>query len=256
MTLRLAMWSGPRNISTAMMRSWGNRPDTVVCDEPLYAHYLLHTHAPHPGAAEVISSQESDWRVVVEWLTGPVPDGREIFFQKHMSHHLLPHVGRDWLWFVRSAFLIRDPAAVIVSLARTLAGPSLADTGLPQQLEIFEWVRRHTGSTPPVLDARDVLTDPGRMLRLVCAAVGVPFIEAMLRWPTGRRDTDGVWAPHWYAEVEKSSCFRAYQPPSESVPEHLQELHAQCLPYYQTMYQHRLGQVLLDSSENANASVV
>src|SRR4051812_20432340 len=146
------MWSGPRNISTAMLRSWGNRPDTFVCDEPLYAHYLLRTGAPHPGAEEVIRWHETDWRQVVAWLTGDVPGGKAIFYQKHMTHHLLPEIDRGWLDRVRNAFLLRAPRAVLTSLARVLPEPRLEDTGLPQQLELFELVRRRTGRVPPVVD--------------------------------------------------------------------------------------------------------
>src|SRR3954454_15226397 len=157
MPLRIAMWSGPRNISTALMRSWGNRPDTVVCDEPLYAHYLRQTGIAHPGAAEVIAHHESDWRKAVAALVGEVPDGKAIFYQKHMAHHLLPQVGRDWLGQVTHAFLIRDPREMLTSLLRILPNPTLPDTGLPQQQEIFAWVRAHTGRVPPVVDAREIL---------------------------------------------------------------------------------------------------
>src|SRR5438105_2443889 len=120
--IRIAMWSGPRTISTAMMRSWGNRPDTFVCDEPLYAHYLLVTGAPHPGAAEVIHRHETDWRKVTEWLTGPVPEGKRIFYQKHMAHHLLPDIGEEWLAALTHGFLIRDPEEMLPSLLRVLPG--------------------------------------------------------------------------------------------------------------------------------------
>src|SRR5262245_40777183 len=139
--VRIAMWSGPRNISTAMMRSWGNRPDTFVCDEPLYAHYLQQTGIDHPGAAEVIATHERDWARVVDWLTGPIPDGKPIFFQKRMAHHLLPQIDRTWLGLVSNAFLIRAPREMLASLAKVLPHPTVADTGLPQQVEIFEWVR-------------------------------------------------------------------------------------------------------------------
>src|SRR4051812_38982973 len=150
--VRIAMWSGPRNISTAMMRAWGQRPDTVVCDEPLYAHYLQHTGVDHPGAGEVIAHHEPDWRKVVAGLVGELPEGKSIFFQKHMAHHLLPHIDRGWLGAVTSAFLIRDPREMIASLARVTPNPTVADTGLPQQVEIFELVRRRTGGVPPVVD--------------------------------------------------------------------------------------------------------
>src|SRR5207244_2810236 len=149
------MWSGPRNISTAMMRAWGNRPDTFVCDEPLYAHYLLKTGVAHPGADEVIRAQESDWRKVVAWLAEYSPPGKTIFFQKHMTHHLLPEIDRGWLARVTNAFLIREPREVITSFVKVAGDPRLEDTGYPQQLEIFKLVWQHAGKVPPVLDARD-----------------------------------------------------------------------------------------------------
>lgn len=238
--LRIAMWSGPRNISTALMRSWGNRPDTFVSDEPLYAHYLQQTGIDHPGAAEVIAGHEPDWRKVVAWLTGPIPEGKPIFFQKQMAHHLLPQIDRAWLGLVSNAFLIRDPRAMVASLAKVLPHPTVADTGLPQQVEIFEWVRSRGGTIPPVIDARDVLEDPGTMLALLCDALGVPFLDAMLSWPAGRRSSDGVWAKYWYANVEKSTSFQRPTVSSEPFPVHLEGLLQECVPYYETLYDHRL----------------
>src|SRR5262245_10003150 len=138
--LRLAMWSGPRNISTAMMRSWGNRDDCAVIDEPLYAHYLAVTHKPHPGADEVIATGETDWRKVVEQLTTDVPGDKPIYYQKHMTHHLLPKVGREWLQKLTNCFLIRHPRQVLASYVKVIETPVLQDTGFPQQTEIFEWV--------------------------------------------------------------------------------------------------------------------
>src|SRR6516165_2214319 len=129
--LRMAMWSGPRNISTAMMRAWGNRPDTFVCDEPLYAYYLRTTGVAHPGADEVIRSQEGDWRKVVAWLTEHEPPGKAIFYQKHMTHHLLPEIDRSWLDRVTNVFLIREPREVVISFAKVVPNPCLEDTGLP-----------------------------------------------------------------------------------------------------------------------------
>jgi hypothetical protein len=239
--IRIAMWSGPRNISTALMRSWGNRPDTWVCDEPLYAHYLNHTGIDHPGAREVVDSGETDWRAVVEQLCGPVPGGRRVFYQKHMAHHLMPETGRAWLAAMRNCFLIRDPREMLTSLLELLPEPTLRDTGLPQQVEIFEWVERSTGVAPPVIDARDVLRDPEGQLRLLCEAVGVPFRAEMLSWPPGLRATDGVWAKHWYAAVERSTGFRPYAPKTGAVPDRLRDLHRRCIGYYDRLYRHRLG---------------
>jgi len=238
--LRLAMWSGPRNISTAMMRSWGNRDDTAVVDEPFYAHYLLATHKPHPGIDEVIAAGETDWRKVVEQLIGPVPGGKEIYFQKHMTHHLLPDIEREWLGGLTNCFLIRHPREVLASYVKIVELPTPADTGFPQQSEIFAWLSHRTGRIPPVLDAADVLQNPRRMLGLLCNALGIDFQESMLSWQPGPRPTDGVWAKYWYAEVEKSTGFRPYQPKEIELPPRLEALHAECLEHYERLYDHRL----------------
>jgi hypothetical protein len=238
--LRIAMWSGPRNISTALLRSWGNRPDTYVCDEPLYAHYLAQTGKPHPGVDEVLASQEQDWREVVHWLTGPVPEGKPLFYQKHMAHHLLPVIDRGWLNDVVNCFLIRDPREMLTSLAQKLDDPLLEDTGLPQQVEIFEQVRRRTGRIPPVIDSKDVLTAPERVLGSLCAALDVTFTRDMLSWPAGRRETDGVWAKYWYESVEASTGFAPYRPKPDPVPDRLSGLYERCLGYYRVLAPHRL----------------
>ena len=239
--LRIAMWSGPRSISTALMRSWGNRSDTFVCDEPLYAHYLARTGKDHPGVDEVLASQEQDWRKVVSWLTGPVPDGKAIFYQKHMAHHLLPGIDRGWLADVTNCFLIRDPREMLTSLAHKLDDPVLEDTGLPQQVEIFEQVREREGRVPPVIDSKDVLTDPEGVLDALCRALGVPFTRDMLCWPPGRRETDGVWAKYWYESVEASTGFAPYRPKPDPVPDRLKGLHERCVEYYRLLAAHRLG---------------
>lgn len=238
--LRIAMWSGPRNISTALMRSWGNRPDTAVVDEPLYPHYLAATGKPHPGAAEVIAAGETDWRKVVTALSGPVPSDKPIWYQKHMTHHLLPHIDRGWLAAVTNCFLIRQPLEVLNSYAKVMAEPAAEDTGLPQQVDIFDWVRDRTGATPPVVDAADVLRDPRRMLGLLCDAVGVPFTDSMLSWPPGPRSTDGIWAKYWYAGVETSTGFRPYEPQEVPLPKRFDGLYERCLECYASLYSHRL----------------
>jgi hypothetical protein len=240
-TLRLAMWSGPRNISTALMRSFGNRPDTAVCDEPLYAHYLAATGAPHPGADEVVRRHESDWREVARFLLGPVPGGKPVFYQKHMAHHLLPEIDRGWLAGLEHAFLIRDPREMLLSLAKVTPRPTLADTGLPQQVELYESVRRSSGRAPPVLDARDVLEVPARQLGLLCARFGLELVPEMLAWPSGPRDTDGVWAKHWYADVLRSTGFEPWRPRTGELGAELARVHAACVPLYEALARHRLG---------------
>ena len=244
--IRIAMWSGPRNISTAMMRSWGNRPDTLVIDEPFYAYYLKTTGKAHPGAEEVIANGETDWRKVVERLTGPIPDGKCILYQKQMTHHLLPQADRQWLGAVTNCFLIRDPREVILSYIKQNPEPTLENLGYVQQEKIFDLVRNETSSTrqtasvPPVVDAKDIVQNPERMLRLLCDAVGVEFNQAMLSWPPGLRDTDGIWAKYWYDEVARSTSFQPYKPKQGVVPDRLRELCQQCRQCYERLYQHRL----------------
>jgi hypothetical protein len=238
--LRIAMWSGPRNISTALMRSWSNRPDTFVCDEPFYAHYLLRTGNTHPGAAEIIAHHETSWRRVIATLTGEIPDGKTIFYQKHMAHHLLPNIDRGWLEKVTHGFLIRDPREMLTSLIRFLPSPTVDDTGLPQQVALFHEVKERTGSVPPVLDARDVLENPKAVLNQLCDTLGVPFLDAMLEWPRGRRATDGIWAKHWYAAVEDSTSFQKYVPKKEPLPERQASLLKSCEALYQELHRHRI----------------
>ncbi len=208
----IAAWSGPRNISTAMMRAWENRGDCAVSDEPLYAHYLQATQLDHPARDEVIASQDTDWRRVVATLTGPVPDGRAVWYQKHMTHHLLPGMDTGWVLGLRNLFLIRDPALVVASYVKSRASVAPADIGLLQQAELFDRVAQHLGHAPPVVDAERFLHDPQGQLQTVCARLGVPFTARMLSWPAGPRPSDGVWAPHWYAAVWASTGF---EPPRE-----------------------------------------
>jgi len=223
-----------------MMRSWGNRSDTFVIDEPFYAYYLSATGKEHPGADEVIASGETGWQRVIARLTGPIPDGKRIFFQKQMTHHLLVEVDREWLSTVTNCFLIRNPREVIASYIKKREAPALPDLGFVQQVEVFDFVGRRTNSIPPVLDAKDILENPERMLRLLCRAAGVDFSESMLSWPPGLRETDGVWARHWYGEVAKTTSFQPYRPSDTKIPVHLQEIHDRCRACYDRLYEYRL----------------
>ncbi|TFH40320.1 MAG: HAD family hydrolase [Lysobacterales bacterium] len=234
------MWSGPRNISTAIMRSWENRGDTAVWDEPLYAFYLHRTGIEHPGAEEVIAAGDTDWRRVVAALTGAVPGDKPIYFQKHMTHHLLDEIDRGWLAQVRNCFLIRNPREVIASYARTRPAVTVSDVGVLQQVDIFEHARRATGETPLVLDSRDVLEDPRGMLTALCAALDVPFGEGMLSWSAGARSSDGVWARYWYDAVNASTGFSPYVSKAHTLPARLESLAGECEPHYLNLYEQRL----------------
>ncbi len=237
---RIAMWSGPRNISTAMLRAFGGRPDTAVSDEPLYAHYLKATGVAHPGREAVIAAHESDWRKVAATLTGRVPGDRAIWYQKHMAHHLLPMIEREWLDGLRHAFLIREPDEMVASLLKTFPGATLPDTGLPQQCEIFDRVAARRGRAPPVVLASDVLKDPAAQLEALCEALGIPFLPAMLAWPAGPRATDGAWAPYWYAAVEASTGFEPYRRRHVELDDAGARLVDECLPWYEKLYALRL----------------
>jgi len=233
--IRVAMWSGPRNISTAMMRSFGVRADTVVVDEPLYAHYLAATGLNHPGRGEVMASQPTDWRDVAAGLVGRLPPGVKIEYQKHMAQHLLPGIDRSWLGALTHAYLIRDPDEVVASYARVRDEPALDDLGYAQQVELF---RAYGG---PVVDARDVLRDPPRVLAALCRALDIPYDGRMLRWAPGPRPTDGVWAKHWYGTVLASTGFAPYRPPTEPLPAHLRPLAHAARPFYEELHAVRLG---------------
>ena len=239
-TVRLAVWSGPRNISTALMRSFGSRRDAIVCDEPLYAHYLAETRLPHPMADEIVRRHEKDWRNVAAWLTGPLPPGKTVFYQKHMAHHLLPRIERGWLAELENAFLIRDPRQMLTSLLQILPAPRLEDTGYPQQVELFDAERARTGRPPAVVDSRDLLLDPRGVLGELCRRTGLEFDEAMLSWPPGPRDTDGCWAEAWYGSALSSTGFAPYSEKEARVPAHLRDLEDRCLALYERLHPHRI----------------
>ena len=230
------MWSGPRTVSTAMMRAWENRPDTVVIDEPLYAFYLSSTGLDHPARDEVIASQPVSWQAVLSSLASSLlPDEATISYAKHMTHHVLPSVDLSAFAPFRHAFLIRDPRSLLASYARVRSAPTLADLGLRQQAWLFE----EFGG--PVIDSSDLLAAPEASLRALCAALGVPFSASMLSWPAGPRSSDGVWAPHWYDSVWRSTGFvpvRQGSPPS--LDPALEPLLADCLPYYEKLRENKI----------------
>ena len=241
--IRIAMWSGPRNISTAMMRAFGARRDCAVADEPFYAAYLAASGLAHPMREAVIASQPTDWRAVAAALTGPVPEGKAIWYQKHMTHHMIPAFGRDWIDRCVNAFLIRAPEAVLASYAQKRDDFTLQEIGLTAQVELFERAAQRLGSAPPVVEGQDVLADPRGILGALCAALRISFDQAMLSWPAGRRASDGVWAPAWYDAVEKSTGFA---PPRREVgfdelPDSLKSIAEAARPLYERLARYKLA---------------
>lgn len=242
--LRIAMWSGPRNLSTAMMRSFGNRADTAVSDEPFYGAFLKTKGAGHPMREEVIAAMDCDWRSVARTMTGASPEGRPIWYQKHMWHHMVGPVGYDdFGGDFTHAFLIRDPAAMIASYLRKREAAAFEDFALDRQAEFFEREADRLGRAPPVVDAHDVLADPEGTLSALCAALGIPWDPAMLAWPAGRRATDGPWAPHWYQAVEASTGFGPPEPLPDDLPDAAKRLADRCRPYYDRLAAHRIAGV-------------
>lgn len=212
MTVRVAMWSGPRNISTAMMRSWESRPDTKVVDEPFYACYLHSSGEDHPMATQVMNSQSTDWQTVIKELTTDACN-TGVFYQKHMTHHMLPGLDLKWTSNLLHCFLIRDPEYVVSSYVQKRSTVSGDDIGIIRQLELYEQICEITGQAIPVIDARKTLEDPERTLQVLCEKLVLPFYKEMLQWPQGKRATDGVWASHWYGVVEQSSGFAPFREP-------------------------------------------
>ena len=234
------MWSGPRNLSTAMMRSFGSRSDTFVSDEPFYGAFLKTSGADHPMREEVIAAMDCDWHSVARALTGPVPDDSAVWYQKHMSHHMVGPVGYgDFAGFAH-AFLIREPEPMIASYLRKREAADFEDFGLERQAEFFEREADRLGEPPPVVDANDVLANPAGTLSALCSALGIAWDPAMLSWAPGRRSTDGPWAPHWYAAVEASTGFGPPETESVELPEDARRLAERCRPFYEQLAAHRL----------------
>lgn len=230
--LRLSVWSGPRNVSTALMYAFAQRADTRVVDEPLYGHYLKITGAPHPGADEVMAVLETDGRRVVDAvLLGP--GDRPVLFFKNMAHHL---TGLDpaFMRQLTNVLLIRNPEEMLPSLAVNLTQPTLRDTGFKHQVEILDMLLAW-GQTPPVLEARELLQNPRSVLGQLCDRLGLAFDEAMLAWPAGPRSEDGIWAKYWYHSLHRSTGFQPYRPKTEPFPDQLRPLLEACRPYYERL---------------------
>ena len=240
MTLRIAMWSGPRNLSTAMMRSFGSRADTFVSDEPFYGCFLKDSGADHPLREEVIAAMDCDWQSVMAALRRDTPDGAPIWYQKHMWHHMVGPIGYAGFEGFTHAFLIREPERMIASYLRKREAAAFENFGMDRQAEFFEREAERLGHAPPVIDANDVLADPEGVLSKLCSALGIPWDRAMLSWAPGRRETDGPWAPHWYGAVEKSTGFGPPEMEAINLPEEARRVADQCRPYYDRLAAHRI----------------
>lgn len=238
--LRIAMWSGPRNMSTTMMRSFGARSDCLCVDEPFYAAYLKATGLRHPMSDEIFASQSSIPEEVIASLTGPIEPDASVHYQKHMTHHMIAEIPRDWMAACRNVFLIRHPARVIPSYARKMETVSLEAIGFPQQLSLFERAAELEGQAPLVVDSTDILRAPEAKLQALCAALGIDWQPDMLAWSAGPKPEDGAWAPHWYDAVWTSTGFAEAPGLLPEVLDLHQAIYEQALAIYETLSQHRL----------------
>lgn len=234
MTKRIAMWSGPRNISTAMMRSWENRLDCSVVDEPFYAYYLQQTQSPHPMFNEILNSQPNGFAEVAASMSNG-HCATPLQYQKHMTHHMLPGCDMTWSASVLHCFLIRDPAYVVNSYTNSRGVCSSEDIGIKRQYELFQEIQSFTTRTIPVIDSPSVLGHPKRIMQALCEALSLSFDDNMLNWPAGKRDSDGVWARHWYDSVELSTGFGAPKQAMFELSTHQLEVVEEVMPYYNKM---------------------
>ena len=238
--MKIAMWSGPRNLSTAMMYAFAARGDCAVSDEPFYAAYLAATGIDHPMREAVMAVQPVDPAQVAAACIGPNPEGKPLWYQKHMTLHMIPGFDRGFLRELTNVFLIRHPARVIASYSRKRESPTLADIGFVQQAELFDQVAQRIGAAPPVVDSADIREMPHQTLARLCAALGSPFTEAMLRWPAGAKPFDGVWAPHWYNAVHASTGFDEPEGPLPELDAGGRALCDQALPHYERLARFKL----------------
>jgi hypothetical protein len=239
MSMRIAMWSGPRNISTAMMRSWENRADTQVVDEPFYAFYLQQTQSPHPCFDEILATQSSNYEQVTGELCNAACNS-PLQYQKHMTHHMLEGVDMGWTRALTHCFLIRDPAQVVNSYTNSRGVCCAEDIGIIRQAELYKEISQLTGQDIPIIDSNDVLQNPKGVLSKLCQRLQIPFDEAMLAWPAGKRSSDGVWASHWYHSVEKSSGFAQAISKAFVLSEAQQQVVDEVSPHFEYLYDKRI----------------
>lgn len=237
--MRIAMWSGPRNLSTAMMYSFAARSDFAVVDEPFYAAYLAKTGLHHPMRSEILASQPTDPAEVVKQILGPIPGGKPHFYQKHMSQHMVVGISREWVSEVKNVFLIRHPARVVTSFSAKYGNPTLADIGVSQQAELFDQLTG-SGHNPVVVDSTDIRRDPETMLRRLCDSIGLKWDPAMLHWPKGGHPDDGVWARHWYKSVHESTGFAEAEQELPVLDQSGQVLVEAAMPFFEVLQQKKI----------------
>lgn len=238
--MKIAMWSGPRNLSTALMYSFAARGDCVVWDEPFYAAYLAETGLEHPMRAEVIAANPASPNAIAAECIGPIPQDQRLFYQKHMTVHMIPGFDRKFMRSLKNAFLIRDPWRVVASYAKKRENPVLADLGFSQQAELFDEACQFLGEIPPVIDSDRIRANPRGALQVLCRALEISYSDKMLTWPAGPKSFDGVWAPHWYGAIHQTTGFAGPEGAPPELPANLARLAESALPNYQRLLKHAI----------------
>lgn len=238
--LRIAMWSGPRNLSTAMMRAFSSRPDTAIADEPFYAHFLETTGVQHPGREDVFEELDSDWRKVADYLTGPIPEGKQVWYQKQMTHHIVGDNDLEWTDKVVNCFLIRHPRDVILSYLKIHPEIDVSLLGCRQQARIFNRILKTTETPPIVIEADDIAEKPEDILSKLCVRLGIPFTDAMLSWAEGPHPDDGVWGKYWYRNVMQTTGFQPFRQKTEQLDERHGKVYAECMDTYLRLRDYKL----------------
>ena len=236
----IAMWSGPRNVSTALMRSFENRSDCFVSDEPFYSYFLYKTGLKHPLSDKIIKSGLIDYNKIIKYITGHTPFSKNIWYQKHMAHHILEGVNMDWIKNMANCLLIRHPSDVILSYSKKNEIDNIQQLGYLQQIKIYKMLTKETGVSPIIIDAQDLLKEPRKMLIEICKNLKIKFNDKMLSWPPGGRKTDGIWGKHWYKQVEVSTGFNPYLKTDRTIPLRYQNLNNECMKYYDFLHQNRI----------------
>ena len=227
--MNIFMWSGPRNLSTALMRSFENRSDTEVLDEPLYAYYLKETKKTHPLSNDIINTYETNINKLIIQITKNT--GKKYSYQKHMTHHILNKTPIDWIDKGINCFLIRSPKEVIKSYIKKNDLNNSNDIGFPMQIKLFNLVKKY-GNKPIIINARDLSYNPKKVLLILCKKLNIPFLETMLKWPKGKRRSDGIWGEIWYKNVESTTEFKKMDVNTESIPTKFENIHLECLDIY------------------------
>jgi len=236
----IAMWSGPRNLSTALMRSFENRLDCFVSDEPFYSFFLHRTKLEHPLRNKIIKSGEIDYNKIIKYITGPIPHSKKIWYQKHMAHHVLPNVDMNWIKKVKNCLLIRHPNDVILSYLKKNELENVQQLGYLQQVNIYKILCQETESSPIIFDAKDLLKNPKKMLIEVCKNLKIKFDDRMLSWPAGARKTDGVWGEYWYKKVKASTGFKPYTETKKNIPSKYEAIYDESIKHYNFLYKKRI----------------